>query len=94
MTTCPDCGSSRVVSVQSERGYSTLFNLGAPHRVTCKAGPGRKQPDELLQALYVQGYKPLEAKRLADAARKRKPGADLGTLFVEALSIRGKELGT
>ena len=94
MTTCPACGSTKVVFVPPFKGgYTVLMNLGAPHRLTCKAGPGRKQPDELVNALKGQGYTPMEAKRLAQAARLASPkGADMETLLRAALKARGAEL--
>ena len=78
--------------VETKKGYPVAMNLGGPHHYSCKAGPGRPKPDELVQALRVQGYNTDEAKRLAQAARKRRPGADLAGLIVEALAVRAEEL--
>ena len=92
MTACPRCGSKQVILVETPGGYPVLRNLGGPHYYTCPAGPGRPKPDELVQAIAAQGYKPTEAKRLAAAARKRRPKAGLEELIVEAIRVRAEEL--
>ena len=90
--TCPRCGSKQVILVETASGYRVLRNLGGPHAYSCKKGPGRPKADELVGALRGQGYTGEDAKRLAAAARKRKPGGTLDELFVEALNERAKEL--
>ncbi|HLF79628.1 MAG TPA: hypothetical protein VJB57_19275 [Dehalococcoidia bacterium] len=87
--TCPRCGSKQVILVETAGGYPVLRNLGGPHYYSCKKGPGRPKADELVQALTVQ-FGP-EAKRLAAAARKRKPKGGLEELVLEAIAIRGSE---
>ena len=69
MTSCPACGSEKVALVRTKAGYVSLFNLGAPHRLTCsvnkRARPKVPKVDtEMLEALRGLGWDAKRVKRL------------------------------